>query len=77
MDNAPQGVVVDAEIAVNQAVASSNYEPPRNLRIGRTHCVRYMGRRLADQFQVAQGGIVVSAGPETLFFEKNIPLELS
>ena len=66
MDDAPQGIVVDAEIAVDQPVASGNNEPPRNLRIGRTHCVWDMGRRLADQLQVAQGGIVVkAAGNET------------
>ena len=69
-DDAPQGIVVDAEIAVDQPVASGDNEPPRDLRIGRTHCVRDMGRRLADQITVALGGIVVkAAGNETLLIE--------
>ena len=57
-DDAPQSIVVDAKIAVDQPVASGDDEPPRNLRIGRTHRVRNMGRRLSNQFQVAQGGVV-------------------
>ena len=38
-DDAPQGIVVDAEITVDQPVASGDNEPPRNLRIGGTRCV--------------------------------------
>ena len=69
-DNAPKGIVVDAKIAVDQSVARGDNEPPRNLRIGRTHCIRHMGRCLADQFQIAQGGIVVkSAGDKIRLIE--------
>ena len=70
LDDAPKGIVVDAEITVDQPVTSGDNEAPGNLRIGGTHCVRDMGRRLTDQFQVAQDGVVVKAtGDETSLVE--------
>ena len=71
MNDAPQGVIVDAEIAVDQPVAGGDDEPPRNLRISRTHRVRDMGRCLSDQLKITQGRVVIQpAGNETCLIQR-------
>jgi len=58
LNDAPQGVVVDAEIAVDQPITGSYDHPPGDLRMRGSNLVRDMSRRLAGEFQVAQGSIV-------------------
>lgn len=63
-------MVVDPEINVNQAVARGNDLPPRNLRILRAHRLRNVAGRLADQLEIAHGGIVIQpAGYERSLVE--------
>jgi hypothetical protein len=59
LDNAPKRIVVDAKVAVYQAVAGSDDEAPGDLRMGRARGIGNVRRRLADEFQVADGCILV------------------
>jgi hypothetical protein len=54
LNNAPKRVVVEAEIAVNQAVSRCDDLPPRNLRHRRLNIDWNVARSLADQFEIAQ-----------------------
>jgi hypothetical protein len=58
-DDAPQGVVIDAKISVDQPVARGDDEPPWNLRICRTYDIRNMRCRLAGQFKITYRGVII------------------
>lgn len=58
LDNAPQRIVVDAEIAVNQLVTGGDNHAPGDLRIGCPKVIRNMGCGFADRLQIAKGCIV-------------------
>ena len=45
--DAPQGIVVDTEISMYQAVTGGDNEPPWYLRIGLANLIRNMGSGLA------------------------------
>ena len=58
LDHGPNDVVVHAQIAVRQAVSRSYDCAPGDLRMLIADCARHVGGCFANQFQVAQGGIV-------------------
>ena len=58
-DDAPQGVVVNAKVAVNQPISRGDDEPPLNLRIRCTYIVRNMCCGLSYQFEVAHRSVIV------------------
>jgi hypothetical protein len=60
-DDAPQGVVVDAQVAVNQPVACSDDQAPWHIWMRSTDRIRYMRCGLPDQLQVAHRRVVDEA----------------
>jgi len=66
LDDAPERVVVDAEIAMDEAVSGGDDDAPGDFGMGCADRIRDMGGGFADQLQVAQGGVVGQAtGHET------------
>jgi hypothetical protein len=61
INDAPNRVVVDAQVAVNQAVARREDLPPRNVRVCSADPFGNVGRGLSNQLQIAQVGIISQA----------------
>ena len=57
-DDAPMGIVIDAHITVDQAVTGSYNLSPGYRWMTPAHRSRYMGRRLTNQFEVANDSVV-------------------
>ena len=60
-DQAPDDVVVDSEVTVDQSVAGGDDHPLWDLGVGRPHRFGDVRGRFADQLQVAQGRVVNEA----------------
>ena len=58
LDNAPERVAVDPEVAVDELIAGCNHERSRYLWIVGADCVRDISRGFADQLQIAQRCVV-------------------
>ena len=57
-DDAPEHIVINAEIAVNQPIAGCRYLPPLYIRRREPHLLGDMGRGLTDKLDIAQCSIV-------------------
>ncbi len=56
--DAPKGVVVDAKVGMDEAVAGRDDLAPRNIWVCGAHALGNSGSGLADKLQVAQGRII-------------------
>lgn len=56
-DDAPQGVVIDTQVSVNQPVSCRDDHSPGHLRIRSSHLFWNPRCRLSDQFQIAHCGV--------------------
>jgi hypothetical protein len=61
LDDAPDGIVVDAQISVNEPIAGGDHQSPRYIWVVIADELRDMAGRLPDQFKVAESGVVVQA----------------
>lgn len=59
LNDAPQRIVINTQVAMDQPVSRGDHQSPRDLRIFTANRIRDIRCRLADQFQIAHCGIVI------------------